>query len=95
MKREEKWFPEKLRKCSVRPIFVMYLPYHYRELPLPSSGGLPSTIALPGGAVSPKLCIEIRGVGADLKKKFPANNEQGSMKRGEKWYPENSEKMLA
>ena len=57
MKRGEKWFSEKLRKNV-----DTYLPY--RELPLPSLcckgdwGGLPSEIALPGEASSPKLCIE-------------------------------------
>ena len=31
-----------------------------------------------------------RGVGAEKTEKiFPANNEQGTIKRGEKWFPEN------
>ena len=39
--------------------------------------------------------IVYRGVGADFEKqtkKFSANNEQGCMKRGEKWFSENFEK---
>ena len=49
-------------------------------------GGLPSEIALPGVAGSLESKIVYRGVGADFEKQkiFLANNEQGSMKRGEK-----------
>ena len=52
-------------------------------------GGLPSEIALQGGTLESKIVY--RGVGADFekpKKKFSAHNDQGLMKRGEKWFPE-------
>ena len=36
-----------------------------------------------------------RGVGADFEKPkiFSAHNEQGNMKRGEKWFPEKTTKI--
>ena len=52
-------------------------------------GSLPSEIALQGGSLESKMVY--RGVGADFekpKKIFSANNEQGTIKRGEKWFPE-------
>ena len=57
-------------------------------------GGLPSDIALPGEASSPKLYTE--GWVPTLKNKniFSANNEQSSMKRGEKWFSEKLRKNL-
>ena len=51
-------------------------------------GGLPSEIALPGEASSPKLCIEGWVPTLKNRKIFSANNEQGNMKRGEKWFSE-------
>ena len=51
-------------------------------------GGLPSEIALPVEAWSPKLCIVGWVLTLKNKKIFSANNEQGSMKRGEKWFSE-------
>ena len=45
-------------------------------------GGLPSKIALPGEASSPKLCIEGWVRTLKSKKIFLAYNEQGSIKRG-------------
>ena len=53
-------------------------------------GSLPSEIALQGGSLESKMVY--RGVGADFekpKKIFSANNEHGTIKRGEKWFPEN------
>ena len=52
-------------------------------------GGLRSDIALQGGSLESKFVY--RGVGADFekpKKKISSHNEQGSIKRGEKWSPE-------
>ena len=89
MKRREKWFSEKLRKIFDLEYFrsdsfsirtsVSRAPAS--ELVL-QRGGLPSKIALPGEASSPKLGIE--GWVRTLKnqKIFSANNEESSMKRG-------------
>ena len=49
-------------------------------------GGLPSEIELPGGAKSPKLCIEGWVRTLKSKKIFSANSEQDSIKRGYKWF---------
>ena len=49
-------------------------------------GGLPSEIALQGGSLESRIVY--RRVGADFekpKKLFSAHNEQGIIKRGEKW----------
>ena len=52
-------------------------------------GGLPSEIASQGGSLESKIVY--RGIGADFEKpkKKSAHNEQGNMKRGEKWFPKN------
>ena len=50
-------------------------------------GGLPSEIAIQGEASSAKLCMKGR-YRLRKPKKNVAYNEQDSMKRGEKWYPE-------
>ena len=82
----------RLRKCSVRqPTHSRYVPPVSRapasELVL-QRGGLPSEIALPRGSLESKIVY--RGVVADFEKAkkyfrlIGANNEQGSMKRGEK-----------
>ena len=61
-------------------------------------GGLPSEIALQGGSLESKIVY--RGVRADFEnpkseKIFSAHNEQGNIKRGEKWFPEqNTEKKI-
>ena len=44
-------------------------------------GGLPSEVTLPGETSSPELCIEGR---CGLRNIFSANNEQGSLNRGNK-----------
>ena len=53
-------------------------------------GGLPSEIALQGGSLESKIVY--RGVGADFEKPKYIFGSQwtgpGSMKRGEKWFPE-------
>ena len=54
-------------------------------------GSLPSEIALQGRSLESKMVY--RGVGAECglrktEKIFSANNEQGTIKRGEKWFPE-------
>ena len=58
-------------------------------------GGLSSEIALQGGSLESRIVY--RRVGADFekpKKLFSAHNEQGSIKRGEKWSPEKLLKIL-
>ena len=52
-------------------------------------GSLPSEIALQGRSLKSKMVY--RGVGAECglrktEKIFSANNQQGTMKRGEKWF---------
>ena len=85
MKRREKWFSEKLRKNIFGPTHSRYVPPVSRapasELVL-QRGTLPSEIALPGEASSPKLCIEGWVQTLKNQKIFSTNNEQGSMKRG-------------
>ena len=54
-------------------------------------GSLPSEIALQGRSLESKMVY--RGVGAECgnrktEKIFSANNEQGTIKRGEKWFSE-------
>ena len=82
----------------------MFCPTHSRYVPpvskAPASelvlqrGGLPSEIALPGEASSPKLCIKGWVPTLKNKKIFSANNERSSMKRGEKWFSEKLQKNL-
>ena len=85
----KKWFSEKLRKnfdlenfrsdsFSIRTSRIESSRFRARV----AKGGLPSEIALPGEAKSPKLCIEGWVRTLKSKKIFSANNEQGSIKRG-------------
>ena len=90
MKRGEKWFLEKLRKnfdfenyrSDSRLILDTYL--LYRELPLPSS-------CCKGEACLPRSHYQGK---PRVQNCVSANNEQGSMKRGEKWFSEKLQKSL-
>ena len=87
-----------LRKFSVWVILDTYL--LYREHPLTSlcckgEACLPRSHYQGRGSLESKIVY--RGVGADFEKqtkKFSANNEQGSIKRGEKWFSEKLRKNL-
>ena len=96
MKCREKWFPEKLRKIfDLENVQSESFLIRTSKGRAPASelvllrGGLPSETALQGESLESKVVY--RGVGADFKKTkntFSAHNEQGNMKRGEKWFPE-------
>ena len=81
MKRGEKWFSEKLRKNIFRHILT--------RIPKNQKGRPAFRDRITRGSLESKIVY--RGVGADFEKqkqKISANNEQGSMKRGEKWFSE-------
>ena len=81
MKRGEKWFSEKLRKNIFRHILT--------RIPKNQKGRPAFRDRITRGSLESKIVY--RGVGADFEKqkqKISANNEQGSMKREEKWFSE-------
>ena len=81
MKRGEKWSSEKLRKNIFRHILT--------RIPKNQKGRPAFRDRISRGSLESKIVY--RGVGADFEKqkqKISANNEQGSMKRGEKWFSE-------
>ena len=98
MKRGERWFSEKLRKIfdldnfrsesfSIRTSRIESSRFRARV----AKGRPAFRDRITRGNLESKIVYQ--GVGADFEKqkKISANNEQGSMKRGEKWF---SEKLL-
>ena len=101
MKRGEKWFPEKLRKFFDLEYFRSDS-FSIRTSRIESSR-FRARVAKGRPAFRDRITrrsleskIVYRGVGADFesKKIFSANNEQGSMKRGEKWFSEKLRKIF-
>ena len=96
MKRGEKWFSEKLRKnfrsesFSIRTSCIESTRFRARV----AKGRPAFRDRITRGSLESKIVY--RGVGADFEKqnkKISANNEQGSMKRGEKWSSEKLRKI--
>ena len=97
MKSGEKWFPEKTKKKIDLNFFCWSESFSIRTYKgrAPASelvllrGGLPSEIALQGGKPPVQNCVsKSRCRLRKTENTFLAHNEQGNMKRGEKWFPE-------
>ena len=57
-------------------------------------GGLPSEIALQGGSLGSKIVSRGTCRLRKTKNTFSAHNEQGNIKREEKWFPEKTTKKI-
>ena len=92
-----KKFEKKLTSKIFGPSHSRYAPLK-AWLPLPSScckgeACLPR-LHFKGDTSSPKWCIEGLVRTSKNRKIFSADNEQGTMKRGQKWFPEKLLKYL-
>ena len=96
MKRGEKWFPEKLwkktwlGKLSVRVILNTYLWEQGSRFRARVAKGKPAfRHRITRGKPRVQNCVSGRCRLRKTKKIFSANNEQSTLKRGGKWFPEN------